>query len=103
MNNQSDNTNKPEAAFCTREFWNQLEMCNLTKEAVVLLFYLTAAWNEAKRAEEFYVHPAILLSRVRGFTVKNMLDASVELQEHGYISYTAPREQWCSAKYHLNA
>jgi hypothetical protein len=48
------------------------------------------------------MHPASLLCKVRGFTTKSVLEASEELQQRGYISFEAPKEQWCSGKYTLH-
>jgi hypothetical protein len=84
------------------DFWKANDMCNFTKEATVLFFYLIFVWDGEKRPEEFYMHPASLLCKVRGFTTKSVLDASDELQQRGYISFKAPQEQWCSGKYKLH-
>lgn len=75
------------------EFWKSNERSNFSKEATVLFF--------ENKPEKFYVHPASLLCKVRGFTVKDVLSASKELQERNYISFTAPEKDWCSGEYSL--
>ena len=66
------------------EFWKSNERSNFSKEATVLFFYLIYIWKNENKPEKFYVHPASLLCKVRGFTVKDVLSASKELQElHG--------------------
>ena len=72
------------------EFWKSNERSNFSKEATVLFFYLIYIWKNENKPEKFYVHPASLLCKVRGFTVKDVLSASKELQERNYISFTAP-------------
>lgn len=57
--------------------------------------------EEREQTRKFYVHPASLLCKVRGFTVKDVLSASKELQERNYISFTAPEKDWCSGEYSL--
>jgi hypothetical protein len=84
------------------DFWKANDMCNFTKEATVLFFYLIFIWDSEKRPDAFYMHPASLLCKVRGFTTKSVLEASEELQQRGYISFEAPKEQWCSGKYTLH-
>ena len=71
------------------EFWKSNERSNFSKEATVLFFYLIYIWKNENKPEKFYVHPASLLCKVRGFTVKDVLSASKELQERNYISFTA--------------
>ena len=83
------------------EFWSAGNICNFTKEAVVLFVYLLLLWDEQKRPTEFYMHPASLLSRVRGFTVKSVIEASEELQERGYISFEKPDKEWVAGRYTL--
>lgn len=78
------------------EFWKSNERSNFSKEATVLFFYLIYIWKNENKPEKFYVHPASLLCKVRGFTVKDVLSASKELQERNYISFTAPEKDWCS-------
>ena len=63
------------------EFWKSNERSNFSKEATVLFFYLIYIWKNENKPEKFYVHPASLLCKVRGFTVKDVLSASKELQE----------------------
>lgn len=63
------------------EFWKSNERSNFSKEATVLFFYLIYIWKNEGKPEKFYVHPASLLCKVRGFTVKDVLSASKELQE----------------------
>lgn len=74
------------------EFWKSNERSNFSKEATVLFFYLIYIWKNENKPEKFYVHPASLLCKVRGFTVKDVLSASKELQERNYISFTAPEK-----------
>jgi hypothetical protein len=83
------------------DFWKANETDNFTKEATVLFFYLIFTWDANGRPEEFYVHPASLLCRIRGFSAKSVLDASEELRRRGYIEFTAPAQSWCSGKYTL--
>lgn len=52
------------------EFWKSNERSNFSKEATVLFFYLIYIWKNENKPEKFYVHPASLLCKVRGFTVK---------------------------------
>ena len=84
-----------------QDFWKANEISNFSKEATVLFFYLIYIWESEKKAEVFYVHPASLLCKVRGFSVKDVLAASGELQQRGYIIYKAPEQQWCSGQYSL--
>ncbi len=83
------------------DFWKSNERSNFSKEATVLFFYLLYIWKSEGRPGEFYVHPASLLSKVRGFTVKDVLGGSKELEERGYIKFTAPEKDWCSGLYAL--
>ena len=57
------------------EFWKSNERSNFSKEATVLFFYLIYIWKNEGKPEKFYVHPASLLCKVRGFTVKDVLSA----------------------------
>ena len=77
------------------------ERSNFSKEATVLFFYLIYIWKNEGKPEKFYVHPASLLCKVRGFTVKDVLSASKELQERNYIRFTAREKVWCSGEYSL--
>ncbi len=90
-----------EAEKFIRDFWKANEISNFSKEATVLFFYLIYIWESEKKPEVFYVHPASLLCKVRGFSVKDVLAASEELQQRGYIVYKAPEQQWCSGQYSL--
>jgi hypothetical protein len=83
------------------DFWKANDFCNFTKEATVLFFYLIFIWEGQHRPASFYMHPASLLSKVRGFTAKGVMEASEELQQRGYIVYEAPKDQWCSGTYQL--
>lgn len=83
------------------EFWKSNERSNFSKEATVLFFYLIYIWKNEGKPEKFYVHPASLLCKVRGFTVKDVLSACKELQERNYIRFTAPEKDWCSGEYSL--
>lgn len=84
------------------DFWKSNERSNFSKEATVLFFYLLYVWKSESKPEKFYVHPASLLCKVRGFTVKDVLNASHELEERSYIKFTAPEKDWCSGEYSLN-
>ena len=90
-----------EAEKFIHDFWKANEISNFSKEATVLFFYLIYVWENEKKPDVFYVHPASLLCKVRGFSVKGVLTASEELQERGYITYKAPDQQWCSGEYSL--
>ena len=90
-----------EAEKFIHDFWKANEISNFSKEATVLFFYLIYIWESEKKPEVFYVHPASLLCKVRGFSVKGVLAASEELQERGYITYKAPDQPWCSGQYSL--
>ena len=90
-----------EAEKFIHDFWKANEISNFSKEATVLFFYLIYIWESEKKPEVFYVHPASLLCKVRGFSVKDVLAASEELQQRGYIVYKAPEQQWCSGQYSL--
>lgn len=90
-----------EAEKFIHDFWKANEISNFSKEATVLFFYLIYIWENEKKPEVFYVHPASLLCKVRGFSVKGVLSASEELQERGYITYKAPDQPWCSGQYSL--
>lgn len=87
-----------EAEKFIHDFWKANEISNFSKEATVLFFYLIYVWENEKKPDVFYVHPASLLCKVRGFSVKGVLTASEELQERGY---KAPDQQWCSGEYSL--
>lgn len=87
-----------EAEKFIHDFWKANEISNFSKEATVLFFYLIYVWENEKKPDVFYVHPASLLCKVRGFSVKGVLTASEELQERGY---KAPDQQWCSGEYLL--
>ena len=76
-----------EAEKIIHDFWKANEISNFSKEATVLFFYLIYMWENEKKPEVFYVHPASLLCKVRGFSVKGVLAASEELQERGYIIF----------------
>ena len=90
-----------EAEKFIHDFWKANEISNFSKEATVLFFYLIYVWENEIKPDVFYVHPASLLCKVRGFSVKGVLTASEELQERGYITYKAPDQQWCSGQYSL--
>lgn len=90
-----------EAEKFIHDFWKANEISNFSKEATVLFFYLIYMWENEKKPEVFYVHPASLLCKVRGFSVKGVLTASEELQQRGYITYKAPDQPWCSGQYSL--
>ena len=90
-----------EAEKFIHDFWKANEISNFSKEATVLFFYLIYVWENENKPEVFYVHPASLLCKVRGFSVKDVLAASEELQQRGYIVYKAPEQQWCSGQYSL--
>ncbi len=90
-----------EAEKFIHDFWKANEISNFSKEATVLFFYLIYVWENEKKPDVFYVHPASLLCKVRGFSVKGVLTASEELQERGYITYKAPDQQCCSGEYSL--
>lgn len=90
-----------EAENFIHDFWKANEISNFSKEATVLFFYLIYIWESEGKPEHFYVHPASLLCKVRGFSVKSVLGASTELQERGYIVYKAPDQHWCSGQYSL--
>lgn len=79
-----------EAEKFIHDFWKANEISNFSKEATVLFFYLIYVWENEKKPDVFYVHPASLLCKVRGFSVKGVLTASEELQERGYITYKPP-------------
>jgi len=83
------------------EFWKSNERSNFSKEATVLFFYLLYVWKSSGKPEKFYVHPASLLCKVRGFSVKDVLSASRELQEREYIRFTEPEKDWCAGEYTL--
>lgn len=83
------------------DFWKSNERSNFSKEATVLFFYLLHVWKRENKPEKFYVHPASLLCKVRGFSVKDVLAASRELQERNYVRFTAPEKDWCSGEYTL--
>ena len=60
------------------EFWKSNERSNFSKEATVLFFYLIYIWKNENKPEKFYVHPASLLCKVRGFTVKDVLFGGIQ-------------------------
>ena len=54
-----------EAEKFIHDFWKANEISNFSKEATVLFFYLIYVWENEKKPDVFYVHPASLLCKVR--------------------------------------
>lgn len=77
------------------EFWRDSEDANFSKEATVLFFYLLHLCRQ-KREAEIKMHPARLLSKIKGFDQRNVVQASEELQSRGYIDFT-PATETCSS------
>ena len=83
------------------DFWKSNERSNFSKEATVLFFYLLYVWKSEERPDRFFVHPASLLCKVRNFQPKDVIRASRELAERGYIGFVEPEEEYCSGEYSI--
>ncbi len=80
------------------EFWKDCEIANFSKEATVLFFHLLFLCRQ-NRQDTVYLHPAALLSKVKGFAQAAVIAASEELQKRGYIEFQPANEERTSGCY----
>lgn len=80
------------------EFWKDCEIANFSKEATILFFHLLYLRRQNK-SEVIHLHPAALLSKVKGFAQTAVVAASEELQKRGYIEFQAADEERSSGCY----
>lgn len=80
------------------EFWKDCEIANFSKEATVLFFHLLFLCRQ-NRQDTVYLHPAALLSKVKGFAQTAVIAASEELQKRGYIEFQPADEERTSGCY----
>ena len=81
------------------EFWRDTEEQNFSREATILFYHLLFLGKRNRNYEKICMHPAGVLSKVKDFSVKDVTNASEELQTRGYLKYTPADGNFTSGVY----